>query len=321
MDLRSWLDHRTFGPLRVSPERIARAKAARGLTVTVCLPALDEERTVGTICRQISERLMGGSGLVDELLVIDSGSRDATVQRAIDAGATVHRASEILPHLDSGTTSGKGDVLWKSLAVAKGDILVWIDSDIRNFDIHFVTDLVAPLLEDETILMTKAFYSRPLVRQGEPAERGGRVTELVARPLLNLLHPELAGVIQPLSGECASYRGVLSELPFVTGYAVETMLLVDLVERFGPGALAQVDLGTRVHRNRDLLALGRASFEIIAALLDRTDAVHNLGGSLLQFVDDDSGSNAVAYQPDLRHRPPMAEILRDEPEKISRTRL
>lgn len=317
MDARSWLDRRTFGPLGASPEEIARIKSARGLSLTVCLPALDEERTIGPICGRISERLMGGSGLVDELLVIDSGSQDATAQRAIDAGASVHRASEILPHFDSGTTLGKGDVLWKSLAVAKGDVIVWIDSDIRNFDVHFVTDLVAPLLENDAILMTKAFYSRPLVRRGEPAERGGRVTELVARPLLNLLYPELAGVIQPLSGECASYRAVLSELPFVTGYAVETMLLVEVAERFGPGALAQVDLGTRVHRNRDLLALGRASFEIIAALLDRANAVGNLGRSLLQF-DDDSESRAVPYEPELRRRPPMAEILHND---VSRTRL
>jgi glucosyl-3-phosphoglycerate synthase len=311
MDLRSRLDLRTFGPLRVPLESITRQKSARGLVVTVCLPALDEERTVGTICRQIGERLMGGAGLVDELLVIDSGSRDATAQRAVDAGATVHRASDILPHLDSGTTFGKGDVLWKSLAVAKGDIVVWVDSDIRNFDIHFVTDLVAPLLEDETILMTKGFYSRPLMRPGEPAERGGRVTELAARPLLNLLYPALAGVIQPLSGECASYRRVLSELPFATGYAVETMLLVDMVERFGAGALAQVDLGTRVHRNRDLLSLGRASFEIMAALLDRTDALETPAGSLVQFTDDGSESGVISYEPDLRHRPPMSQVLRN----------
>lgn len=312
MDLRSWLDQRTFGPHPVPPERIVPMKAARGLTVTVCLPALDEERTVGPICRQISERLMDGLGLVDELLVIDSGSRDATAQRAMEAGATVHRVSEILPHLDPGTTFGKGDALWKSLAVAKGDIVVWIDSDIRNFDTHFVTDLIAPLLDDKAILMTKGFYTRPLARQGEPVERGGRVTELAARPLLNLLYPELAGVIQPLSGEYASYRAVLSQLPFMTGYAVETMLLVDVVERFGIGALAQVDLGTRVHRNRDLLALGRTSFEIIAALLDRTGAVKSLGGSLIQFTGDGTESAWHSYEPDLRRRPPMAEVLHDE---------
>ena len=259
------------------------------MKVSVCLPALNEEATIGSICAAIRRELM--PDLVHELLVIDSGSHDDTVRVATAAGARAHRVGEIDPEIESG---GKGEALWKSLAVATGDIVVWIDSDIRNFDAAFVSRLVEPLLESPELVMTKAFYRRPLIDEnGSYSEGGGgRVTELALRPLLNLLTPELSGVVQPLSGEYAIRSEVARSLPFFSGYGVDIGLLVDVIATYGIESVRQVDLGTRVHENRSLTALGRTAFEVVTAYLrrvaDRGDlTLHRpLAKTLTQFGAD-----------------------------------
>ncbi|MFN2588293.1 MAG: glucosyl-3-phosphoglycerate synthase [Actinomycetota bacterium] len=312
--LADWFARRTFlgSP---APSAVAAAKRARGATISVCLPALDEQDTIGSICSTISSELVERVGLVDELVVVDSGSSDATVAEAEAGGARVVAAGEVLERaVGPPEVPGKGEVLWKSLAVARGDVVVWLDSDTRNFGSHFVTNLVAPLLADESILLCKGFYRRPLRAAAGEAGGGGRVTELAARPLLNLLFPELAAVVQPLSGEYAGRREALARLPMFTGYAVEAGILIDLAAAEGIDALAQADLGARVHRNRDVAALGRMSAEIAQAILTaaedhgRLKTADALPGVLVQF--DQSGAAPEPRTTDVRlqRRPPMASV-------------
>ena len=232
-DVEEWFRRRTIAAAPFEVADLAAAKAASGLHVTVCLPALDEAATIAPICGCIQSELVS-TGVVDELLVLDSGSTDGTPAVAEQAGAVVHPASSV----EAGVAVadgclGKGEAMWKSLAVASGDILVWIDSDITSFTSSFVTGLLGPLIADPTLMMTKAFYERPLVTpDGRTDPRGGRVTELVARPLLRLLCPRLSAVIQPLAGEYALRREAAIELPFITGYGVDAGLLIDFVDRF-----------------------------------------------------------------------------------------
>lgn len=282
--------------------------AGRDVTVSVCLPALDEEKTIGAICACIRRELM--PGLVDELLVIDSGSKDGTAAAARTAGATVHHVNDISPLVRGG---GKGEALWKSLAVARGDVVVWIDSDIRNFDAAFVSRLVEPFLASPELVMTKGYYRRPIsIGDGIYTEQGGgRVTELALRPLLNLLTPELSEMVQPLSGEYAIRRDIARSLPFYAGYGVDIGLLVDVISAYGRKSIRQVDLGARVHENRSLRALGKTSFEVLAAFLERTAdrgglTLHRqLGTALCQFDDD---HHPVVSNPQIRELPPWDSL-------------
>lgn len=219
----------------------------RGTTVSVCLPARNEAATVGAIVRSLRRELVDGVGLVDEVLVIDDGSADGTATAARAAGARVESTQDLLPELEPGT--GKGEALWKSVFAADGDVVVWCDADITNFDTRFVVGLLGPLLTRPDVGFVKGFYDRPV--DGTPGT-GGRVTELVARPLVSLLFPRLGGIVQPLSGEYAGRRAVLEAVPFVQGYGVDLGLLIDISARFGMDAIAQVDLGVRLHRNRTL---------------------------------------------------------------------
>lgn len=274
-----------------------------GLSVSVCLPALNVESTIAAICESISGSLM--PGMVDELIVIDSGSRDATPATAAAAGAEVYRVDDIAPRIDAG---GKGEALWKSVAVARGDIIVWLDSDIHNFTPEFVARLLNPLLAFPELVMTKAYYRRPLQLDATTHDDGGgRVTEIALRPLINLLCPELAAIIQPLSGEYAIRRQVALDLPFFSGYGVDIGLLVDVVHEHGLSTVRQVDLGTRVHTNRSVPALGRTSFEVMTAFLTRM-AEHGrlsleapLGTAMRQF--DASNQPSVAHS-DVIQLPP-----------------
>ncbi|WP_432843557.1 glucosyl-3-phosphoglycerate synthase [Dactylosporangium sp. CA-092794] len=275
--------------------------AAKGETrVSVVLPALDEEPTVGEIVTGV--RMLGP--IVDELVVVDSGSVDRTAEVAAAAGATVHHRDNILPA--TGSRPGKGEVLWKALAVTKGDILVYVDADLTDFRPHFVTGLLGPLLADPATLMVKAFYDRPLLDVS--AAGGGRVTELAARPLLNAHFPELAGVVQPLAGEYAARRSLLESLPFAAGYGVETGLLIDTYARHGLDAVAQVDLGQRTHGHQDTAALGRMAATIVHTINARVAPSHPLWPTLTQFERHDSAVvprvTPVAH-PD---RPPMETV-------------
>jgi glucosyl-3-phosphoglycerate synthase len=268
--------------------------------VSVVLPALDEEPTVGEIVTGV--RTLGA--LVDELIVVDSGSVDRTAEVAAAAGATVHHRDDILPAV--GSRPGKGEVLWKALAVTKGDILVYVDADLTDFRPHFVTGLLGPLLADPATLMVKAFYDRPLLDVS--AAGGGRVTELAARPLLNAHFPELAGVVQPLAGEYAARRTLLEALPFAAGYGVETGLLIDTARAHGLAAIAQVDLGQRTHGHQDTAALGRMAATILHAVVARVAPQRALWPTLTQFHREDS--TVVPADTDVAgvDRPPMITI-------------
>jgi glucosyl-3-phosphoglycerate synthase len=232
-------------------------------TVSVCLPARNEERTVGAVVDAIRTLLVEKVHLVDELIVIDDHSTDATARVASDAGATVFDASTVLA--DHGHAHGKGEALWKSLHVSTGDLVAWCDTDILGFDPQFVVGLLGPLVEDESVAFTKGFYERT-ERDGVG---GGRVTELTARPLLQLLFPDLASVVQPLSGEYAGRRDVLERLPFTVGYGVDLGLLIDVRRLVGPEAMVQVDLGQRDHRNRTLVELGPQALAVLQTGLER----------------------------------------------------
>lgn len=270
MTREEWLLKRTFAATPVNPGEVADLKARSGLRVSVVLPTLNVAETVGPICSAIRDRWMGSDGLVDELVAIDSASRDGTARIAAANGARVVNETEVLPQ--AGPGRGKGEALWKSLAATRGDIVVWIDSDIQDFDPDFVPRLITPLLRDPAISYVKGFYRRPL---GTSADDGGRVTEICARPLINRYVPELAGFLQPLSGEAAGRRTALERVPFFTGYAVELGLLVDLLRSEGLEGLAQADLGERRHINQPTPALGRMAYEITDAVLMRVNGGTN----------------------------------------------
>jgi glucosyl-3-phosphoglycerate synthase len=239
---------------------------AKGDTrVSLVVPARNEAETVGGVVGLVRERLVDTVSLVDEIVVIDSDSIDGTYDAAAAAGAVVHRASEIRP--DLGTHPGKGEAMWKSLFVTSGDVVVFMDADLTDWDTHFVPGLLGPLLTWPEVRIVKGFYERP-GEQG-PLD-GGRVTELVARPLISLLHPQLQDLVQPLAGEWAVRRSHFASLSVPTGYAVELASLVDTVVAHGPSAIAQVDLGTRAHGHQPLLDLGAMAVQILAATLSRS---------------------------------------------------
>jgi glucosyl-3-phosphoglycerate synthase len=262
----AWATYRTTSAADWPARRLLRAKGAN--RVSVVLPARNEEATVGAIVSTIREHLMDRVALVDELIVVDSRSTDRTAQVARAAGAEVVSQDAMtrgLPRL-----TGKGDALWAGLAAAEGDVVAFVDADLREFRPHFVTGLLGPLLTDPSVDFVKGFYHRPLVGAATvEQDGGGRVTELMARPLLNLFWPELAGFVQPLAGEYAGRRDVLERVPFVSGYGVETAMMIDLLDLVGLDALAQVDLGERKHRHQDTAALGRMSAQIMLTAWSR----------------------------------------------------
>ncbi|GAA1754622.1 glucosyl-3-phosphoglycerate synthase [Luedemannella helvata] len=272
-------------------------------TVSVVLPALDEEPTVGIIVAGVRE-LAESTGLVDEIVVIDSGSADRTAEVAAAAGATVHHRDDVLP--ECGSFAGKGEVLWKALAVTRGDLLVYVDADLTDFGGHYITGLLGPLLTDHTVGLVKAFYDRPLLDVS--AAGGGRVTELLARPLLNAYLPHLAGVVQPLAGEYAARRTLLERLPFAAGYGVETGLLIDAAERFGLDAIAQVDLGQRTHGHQDTAALGRMAATILHTVARRVAPDRRPWPTLTQFTREGGRVTPRETEIDLPDRPPMLSI-------------
>jgi glucosyl-3-phosphoglycerate synthase len=255
--------------------KLVDLKERQGLTVSVGLPALNEEKTIGLVIRRIKAALIDRMPLIDQLVVIDSDSEDRTVEIAEQLGVSVYRHSQILPEVGSHT--GKGEALWKSLHVLDGDIVAWIDTDISNIQPRFVFGLVGPLLREPRVQYVKGFYQRP-IRQGDKllSEGGGRVTELMARPLINLFFPELSGIIQPLSGEYAGRRALLESLPFYTGYSVEIGLLIDILDAVGLSAVGQVDLERRIHRNQPLGNLSQMSYVILQGAIRKLEERHRI---------------------------------------------
>ncbi len=306
-DVRRWLHSRTFAAETWAAPDLVAVKGTRGCTVSVVLPALDEERTVGTIVAAVRDALVERCPLVDEVVVVDSGSSDRTAEVAAAAGARVVAADTVLPR--HGSRPGKGEALWKSLHVTSGDLLVFIDADLVAFDPRFVVGLLGPLLTDPTVGYVKALYDRPLTTtDGIVPSGGGRVTELVARPLLNAFWPELAGFVQPLSGEYAGRRELLEQVPFVSGYGVELGLLVDLAALAGLDALAQVDLGTRQHTHQADAALGRMAGQILHTALARRPGAGRPERELLQFLRTADGLEGVSWDVGVVERPPMRAV-------------
>jgi len=249
-------------------QKLVASKERQGLKVSLCLPALNEEKTIGKVVVLLKAELMNRHRLLDEIAVIDSGSTDRTREVAAAYGADVYLASDILPEL--GQRKGKGENLWKAIYQLQGDILVFIDADISNIRPHFAYGLIGPLIERPEVQYVKAFYDRPLtVAKGMRVSGGGRVTEILVRPLFSLYFPELTALIQPLSGEYAARRSALEQIPFPIGYGVETAHLLDIYHRWGLDALAQTDLDQRIHRNQDTHALGRMAFGILQTFMNR----------------------------------------------------
>jgi glucosyl-3-phosphoglycerate synthase len=288
--------------------------AAKGeARVSVVLPARNERETVGTIVTAIRTELVERAPLVDEIVVIDSCSTDDTAAIATAAGAEVFTQDAVLPDLPR--LSGKGEALWKSLAVTTGDLVVFVDADLCNFSPHFVSGLLGPLLTDPGIGYVKGCYDRPLISSTGGAEgSGGRVTELVARPLINLHWPLLAGVMQPLGGEYAGRRSLLERLPFVTGYGVELGLLLDMLETIGLDGLAQVDLGRRVHSHQSTEALGAMSSQIMLTAWSRLQRhgrmlpLEEPSTALTQFRRVGDGHDVRVSDVRVDERPPMIEV-------------
>ncbi|MFN8419492.1 MAG: glucosyl-3-phosphoglycerate synthase [Anaerolineae bacterium] len=267
-----WFAENTFHSGEFSDlQALMQMKEKQGTTISIALPALNEEATVGIVIETLKRTLMDEIPLVDEIVLIDSDSTDNTIAIAESMGVPVYRHSQILTE-QVGTIRGKGEALWKSLQVTKGDIVAWVDTDITNIHPRFIYGLIGPLLKHTRVQYVKGYYARPIkVGDKMQAYGGGRVTELVARPLLNLFYPELSGIIQPLSGEYAGRRTALEQVPFFSGYGVETGMLIDLNEMFGLHSIAQSDLEVRVHHNQPLQNLSRMSFAILQVFIARIE--------------------------------------------------
>lgn len=293
--------------------RLIALKEERGLTISLALPALNEEKTIRDVIRTAQRSLMEQAPLLDEIILMDSNSTDRTREIASELGIPVHIHQEVLPQ--HGARVGKGEALWKSLYVTKGDLIVWVDTDITNFHPRFIYGLVGTLLYRENVAFVKGFYRRPL-KVGKILQpgRGGRVTELTVRPLLNLFYPGLSGIIQPLAGEYGGRREVLEQLTFTSGYGVEISLLIDIFEKFKLGSIAQVDMEERIHKNQSLHNLSQMAFAIIQTLFNKLERRHGL-----QMLEDINRTmKSIRYEQghfslqvdeiEELERPPMIEI-------------
>lgn len=259
---------RTFHHADFSAERLSAVRTAGGQTVSVCLPAREVAETVGPILEACLELQRGG--VVDQVALVDAASADGTAELAVRLGAEVHQEADLLPQF--GPVLGKGDAMWRALSVLHGDIVVFVDCDSEDFGPHFVTGLAGPLLCESGLDLVKGAYRRPFaVGEETIPDGGGRVTELTARPLLNLFYPELAGFSQPLAGEFGARRELLCELPFLTGYAVEIALLIDAARARGTASLCQVNLESRRNRHQPLRDLGPMAYAVLCAVVSRLE--------------------------------------------------
>jgi glucosyl-3-phosphoglycerate synthase len=283
--------------------------------ISVVLPALDEEATVGEIVATIRADLAGGPGdLVDEVLVVDSGSKDSTAAIAAANGARVVKLSDVLPEL--APRRGKGEAMWRGVAATDADLIVFVDADLKSFDSRFGVALLGPLLANPATQFVKAAYDRPSTDPAVPSNGGGRVTELMARPLISAFWPELSGVLQPLAGEYAARADLLRTLPFRCGYGVDLGLLLDVYRAAGLDAIAQVDLRRRWHRHSDLPSLGRMAAEVMHTALDRLTDEGRLPASLdpatLLWQPDrvEGGVRTARHVIDTAERPPLRDVAR-----------
>ncbi len=312
--IENWIQRNTFHHSQFFDQReLLKQKEKTGLTISLCIPTLNEEVTIGKEIVILRSELMERYPLVDEIAVIDSGSTDKTLEVAASFGADTYFAGDILP--EEGHKRGKGENLWKAIHQLRGDIICYVDADIKNIHPRFCYGLVAPLLYRPEISYVKAFYDRPLAfSQGIRPSGGGRVTEILVRPLFSLFYPELTGLIQPLSGEYAVRRHVLERIPFPIGYGVETAHILDVYKEWGMEAFGQTDLDQRVHRNQETLSLGKMSFGILQSFLGRMQKMgmdghlpemHNI---LRQFQVKDQQYGQVLHTIVEEERPPMIDI-------------
>lgn len=270
----SWIKKNTFHYATFNDlNQLVAEKKQKGLKISLCLPTLNEEKTIAKEIVIFKSELMTRYPLLDEIVVMDSGSTDDTRKIAREFGADVYQASDVLPNLDPYT--GKGENLWKALYITSGDIIVYLDADIKNIHHRFAYGLIGPLLLNKGIKYTKAFYDRPIATPDdkERPTGGGRVTELVIRPLFSLFFPELTQIMQPLSGEYAGYRDIFEKISFPIGYGIETSMILDIYHRWGLDVIAQVDLEKRVHRNQDTKALGKMAFAILKTFINRQSSL------------------------------------------------
>jgi len=313
----AWYGRRTWHWRDWPDGVLLEGKRRAGARISVVIPARDEERTIKGVVSSLRAAVMERIPLVDEVVVIDSDSADGTAAAAARAGATVHHARDIAAEL--GSYPGKGEALWKSLLVTEGDLLVFIDADLTRWGPHFVTGLLGPLLAEPSVLLVKGFYARVTAgTDGSTSTEGGRVTELVARPLLGLWWPELSGVIQPLAGEWAARRELMESLPIPVGYGVELATLLDTAARHGLDALAQVDLGSRAHKHQTDHDLALMAAELLM-VAERRRPVTRVAGAegesepdgplLTQFLREDGQVRPVSRPVPTRERPPVAGLV------------
>jgi len=270
-EIQSWLENSKFHHSDYRDiAKLVKEKEKRNLTISLCFPTLNEEKTIGQTIIVTKAELMDRFPLLDEIAVIDSGSTDRTCEIAREFGADTYIASDYLK--EEGICRGKGENLWKALYLLKGDIIVYIDADIKNIHHRFVYGLVGPLLLNKNKKFVKAFYKRPVYEENSGGYRvggGGRVTEILIRPLFSQFFPELTAIIQPLSGEYAGYRDIFEQITFPVGYGVETGMLIDIYQNWGMDIMAQSNLDIRVHRNQDINSLGKMSFGILQTFWKR----------------------------------------------------
>jgi len=312
---KNWIESNTFHHSEFKDlDRLVNAKQRKNISISLCLPTLNEEKTIAKEIVIMRSELMTRYPLLDEIVVIDSGSTDKTRKIARAYGVTVVEANDILPHLEK--YKGKGENLWKALFVTRGDIIIYIDADIKNIHHRFAYGLLGPLLLSDNIRFTKAFYDRP-ISVGKNKWRptgGGRVTELVTRPLFSMFMPDLTQFLQPLSGEYAGYRSLFEKVPFYIGYGVETGMLIDIYEKWGIDVMAQVDLDRRVHKNQDTKALGRMAFVIIKTFLQRVqklnriDVKQDIFDEMIQYHLVRDKLQPEIHVLDQHERPPMIDI-------------
>jgi len=312
--IENWLNNNTFHHSDFwDLKQLVELKEKQNLTISLCLPTLNEEKTIGKEVILFRSELMNKYPLLDEIAVIDSGSSDRTLEIASNFGADTYLADDILPHLE--TKKGKGENLWKAIYQLKGDIIVFVDADIKNIHPRFAYGLIGPMIHRPEVQYVKGFYDRPLTLSNVTRPSGGgRVTEILVRPLFSLFYPELTAIIQPLSGEYAVRRKVVEEIPFPIGYGVETSHLLDIYSKYGMEAFAQCDLDQRIHDNKSTRDLGKMSFGILQTFLTRSKDLGIFEGMkeyetvFRQFQAHKNAYEAVEHHIIEDERPPMNTI-------------